>query len=137
MARTEPPPCSADADCGAHLGVRIDFDAGDDRTAARELGYELTIVSGDSGGIATPPGVYAWWEPGVVQLGTRDDGQDVDFVVSIVAVDLNGNRSEPLLVHVADHGGMGCSLGRVRGGHTSALLVALAALVGIRRRRRA
>lgn len=125
--------------------ITINFSASDDRAPTDQLGFEVVAVSGADEHIRIPLGVRQyWWAIGEIMVYFTDWGQAIDLVVDITVVDLNGNRSAPVRVHVvadevpepepASEVG-GCSAGDPPG--AGALLTGLAGLLGIARRRRA
>lgn len=135
-----------DGGCEGTGAITINFVAGDDRTAAPELGYEVSVVSGGDDLFGVPVGVRLyWWATNEVVVHFNDLGQALDLELDVIAVDLNGNRSAPVRVHVqadgvdqGDDESGGCSTGGARSTAASALV--LAALLAVRchgaRRRR-
>lgn len=136
-----------EGDCEGSGWIEIFFAAEDDRASPAQLGFELTAVSGVDDRIWVPAGVqHHWWAANQVTVNFSDWSQAIDLELDIVAVDLNGNRSTPVRVHVVDVPAAaeeeegqtdgGCSAtGGGRGGGAAALagFVALFGLGSVRR----
>jgi hypothetical protein len=126
--------------CGPLTQITVGFDASDDRTPLTSLALDLSIASGAPEGLLFQGGVavHNYWGGESFVINYYDRGQRLDFEVSVTTVDLNGNRSDPVLVHILDEGATagsgGCSLAGVETSHTSAILVTLVALAMFRRR---
>ncbi len=60
--------------------------------------------------------------------------QNIDFELSVRAMDLGGNLSEPVLVQISDSNSSGCSAG-ARSGPVTLILVILALVAAQCRRR--
>lgn len=122
-----------DADCGSYGYVDISLEVADDRAPLGELGYEMRVLSGGGEHVRIRSGIEKTYGTG--SLGFRFDfDSDLDVTVEITAYDLNGNPSEPVIVHAQDNKILACSAGRGRAAHANALLVVLAALIAVRRR---
>lgn len=133
-----PPDLSSSSSCGDLGRVKLVLTANDDRTPQDKLGYVVTLADGGSlpTWLAMPS--YTALANGAAHdsmLSTYDASAPVeDLDLAVRAVDLNGNLSEPMLVKFeAPRDSGGCSAG-VRGGPAFAGLLALAALLGRRRR---
>jgi hypothetical protein len=110
----------------------------DDRTGAALLGYRIVLVSGElPEGLQLPlMPVRRFQEGDPIFLhwvdGATDDQEPVDFVVAVSTVDLAGNESAPVEVHVLDAGsGGGCRIGALRGAHVRAPALWLAAFAAV------
>lgn len=125
--------CS-ESTCGGGGTISIDFVAADDRTPGSRLGIEVRALAGDDEHIAIPQGIWTWVEPGHVFFLFSDENYDIDVTLEITVVDLNGNRSPPVVVHIEDRVLVGCAASGPRGSHTSAILIVLASLFGVRSR---
>jgi hypothetical protein len=96
----------AKTDCdGKYATIYLHIDATDDATSTEKLGYDIKIIGGD-----TPKALYGrgFEGQGVVVQPRGDfewsfDYDDTEFAfdVEIRAVDLNGNMSEPAVLHIA------------------------------------
>ena len=82
--------------CGDLGGVAVDLSAGDDQTAARDIGFRLQLVEGD-----VPPALrrmlgvdLAGPTPLRVQL-SFDDVPSVAATLRVIAIDAAGNESAP------------------------------------------
>jgi uncharacterized protein (TIGR03382 family) len=113
----------------------------DDHTPAEKLGFLVSVVGGKlPQGLDVPaeplrlplPGqqiVLSWLD------GASDDQEPFDFTLSVVALDLAGNESAPVEVHVSNDGGGGCNIAWFRNPTAPALAFALLALAALTRRR--
>jgi MYXO-CTERM domain-containing protein len=126
----------AQSDCdGRYADVYVDVTGGDDRTPQERLGYILTIAGGDTPAkmySAVPNGMPVFQGQGSFRFGFDYDDRDFAFDVEIRTVDLNGNISEPTLLHIAEHDASGCS---TTSPVTSAWLALLVLGFVLRRRR--
>ncbi len=133
-----PPDLSSSSSCGDLGRVTLVVTASDDRTPQDKLGYVVTLADGGS-----LPTWLAMPRYTALANSASDDSlistydadappQDLDLAVR--AVDLNGNLSEPMLVKFeAPRDSGGCSA-QGPGRAAFAGLLALAALLGRRRR---
>ena len=125
--------------CGDLSMIELDVTATDDRAPADQLGYEVTIVGGtapaDLGldAMAIRP---AFGDTMVFRFDGDDHGWAVQL--SVRAVDLNGNLGPPTVVTVTDPEPEtgGCAAQRHGRPLVAPALVAAAALLATRRRRR-
>ncbi|TNF37725.1 MAG: hypothetical protein EP329_02380 [Deltaproteobacteria bacterium] len=113
---------------------------GDDRTAADDLGYRVTVVSGRlPQGLILPPGTLQPALPNelfFVWIDGRTDTQEAfDAVLGLVPVDRAGNEGPMLTVHLRDEGS-GCAAGGRVPDQALWLGLALLALVAHRERAR-
>jgi hypothetical protein len=112
----------------------------DDHTPAGQLGYLVSLVRGQlPEGLALPPQTFALPGPNREMTlfwldGNTDDQESFDFTLSVVAIDLAGNESAPMQVHIGNDG-KGCSVTWFRRPTTAALTLALLALATLTRRR--
>jgi uncharacterized protein (TIGR03382 family) len=117
-----------------NLGIKR---SADDRTSSEEMGYVIELAGGElPRNMALPASpVRAYWsgDSGEMSFYFTDRDQDVDFTLSVRAMDLAGNLSEPVMIEVGD-GSSGCSAG-ARSGSMTMILVILALAVALRRRR--
>jgi len=115
----------------------------DDRTAAPDIGYRLSIASGSPpSGLDLPTtDVRANSSDGLVLHwidGATDDQESVDFELRISSVDRAGNVSATdTVVRVQSKGDGGCGVARASHGGPgrSLLFIALTAMAWARRRR--
>jgi hypothetical protein len=113
----------------------------DDHTPASELGYALSLVEGKlPEGLELPLQRFKLPVPGKeIRLswldGQTDDQEPFDFVLAVVVIDLAGNESAPLGVHVTNGGNDGCSVARLRTSTAAGTAFALLALAAFARRR--
>jgi hypothetical protein len=100
-------------DCdGKYADVRVDVTGGDDRTPPERLGYILTITGGDTPAklyTAAPSGMPVFQPEGSFTYSFDYEDHDFAFDVEVRTVDLNGNVSEPALLHIAEHAAGGCT----------------------------
>jgi MYXO-CTERM domain-containing protein len=140
--------CGGRNTCDNIGNIRIAVAATDDTTPAERIGYRLTLegfgppnAGGLPRGLTLPTDAV---DPvaGEVVLVWDDiadgEAEDFYFVVSVVAVDLAGNQSEPQLLPIGDGRGGDCSIaGGDRSARAPAVVAAVAfALAAFRRRRR-
>jgi hypothetical protein len=123
------------------LGIR--GAATDDVSPASGIGYRFNVVAGAiPSGFTLPVGpTKIYVEDGEIWFswddGATDDQEDIDFTLSVVALDTAGNESAPQMVTVSDHPGFGCAIARRRSGRDAlACLVVAAVILAARRRRR-
>lgn len=128
--------CSYTANsCGDLAAIVIHVEPGlDDRTPEAELGYVFELVDGKLPDDRFLPEMPVRPSYGPLVFHYDDHGQRIDFTVAVRAMDLGGNLSEPVIVEVSDPGSGGCSAG-AQSGSATMILVILAVLVGLRRRR--
>jgi MYXO-CTERM domain-containing protein len=114
--------------------IGFSFRADDDRTPPGQLGVVVSVVEGE----LPPVRLGAAFSPvqimdgGVVYV-FGEAGQDIDFVLAISAIDLNGNVGPATEVRFSRGvDGSGCATGRH---HAAWPLLAVAALLMRRRRR--
>jgi hypothetical protein len=128
--------CLSKSDCdGKSADIYINVDGTDDATPTDRLGYILTITGGDK-----PHGMYSRFQDGMpvfqprgeLSYGFDYDDEDFAFDLEIRTVDLNGNVSEPTVLHIEEHAPGGCSTSAQR---TEWLLLPVLAFA-LRRRRR-
>ena len=129
---------SASACQGAgSVDLSIEMSA-DDRTSSDEMGYVIELAGGELPRNMTLPAgpvrAYSSGDSGVISFYFSDDDQDLDFTLSVRAMDLAGNLGEPVMVEVGDGSSSGCSAG-ARSGSMTMILVILALAVAVRRRR--
>jgi hypothetical protein len=119
--------------------VGLQVQATDDVTAPGKIGYRLTLMGGSLPEGLALPGAIEPYANALVLIwsdGRTDDQEDIDFTLSVVAIDLAGNESAPQTVRVSDHPGFGCAVARPRSGRDAlACLVVAAAILAARRRR--
>lgn len=100
-------------DCdGKYAGVYIEVTGSDDQTPRERLGYILTITGGDTPAnlyTAVSNGMPAFQPQGSFTYSFDYDDHEYAFDLEIRTVDLNGNVSEPTLLHIAEHDAGGCS----------------------------
>jgi len=117
--------------------------ASDDLTPANGIGYQFVLVAGAlPAGFTLPQGpskvtisddkIWFAWDD-----GATDDQEDIDFTLSVVAIDAAGNESAPQTVRVSDHPGFGCAVARRRSTRDGLACVVVAAAILATRRRRA
>jgi hypothetical protein len=128
--------CLSKTDCdGTYADIYIDVVGTDDATPPERLGYILTITGGDR-----PRGLYSRVQDGIpvfqprgaFRYGFDYDDEEFAFDLEVRTVDLNGNVSEPTVLHVGLHEGGGCATTTPR----SEWAVLLALGLVLRRRRR-
>jgi hypothetical protein len=114
IARHEVGGGCAQSDCdGKYANVYVEVTGGDDQTPRERLGYILTIIGGDTPAnmyTAVPNGMPAFQPQGSFTYGFDYDDHEYAFDLEIRTVDLNGNVSEPTLLHIAEHDAGGCSI---------------------------
>jgi uncharacterized protein (TIGR03382 family) len=115
------------------VGLGIEM-AVDDRTSLGEMGYVIELAGGELPSGMRLPASPVRADYGVIWLHFSDHDQDIDFTLSVRAMDLAGNLGEPVLVEASDGGSSGCSTG-ARSGPATLILVILALAVAVRRRR--
>ncbi|MBZ0236152.1 MAG: hypothetical protein K8M05_27745, partial [Deltaproteobacteria bacterium] len=100
--------------CGDIASVHVTVEASDDRAPADRLGYELRLAGGAlPRGLALPAGpVLPGGGAGNIILFFDPDVDELDFVLEVRAVDLNGNRGEPTTVRIVDRDPGGCAASR-------------------------
>lgn len=140
------PATSAEAGCGTQavsscdgtgsVGLSITA-AADDRTDSEQMGYVIELVGGDQpvnlGIPATPVRID---QDGTIWFQFSDSDQDIDMTLSVRAMDLGGNLSEPTVVQVESSGASGCSTSAgTRTGSTTMALIGMALLWSLRKRR--
>jgi MYXO-CTERM domain-containing protein len=114
----------------------------DDRTPTAELGYALSLVEGKlPEGLELPSQRFKLPAPGKeIRLswldGQTDDQEPFDFVLSVVVIDLAGNETAPMAVHVTNGGNGGCSVAWSRTPRAAGPMFALLALAALARRRK-
>jgi MYXO-CTERM domain-containing protein len=119
--------------------LQIAVSATDDFTLSEEIGFRVELVEGDLPDGFAFDGVARRARDGALHFHWNDEATDeqeaFDFTVSIVAIDLAGNESEPVELDVSDPGSeeRGCSH---TGGSWLALGPAGLVAAALRRRRR-
>lgn len=127
--------------CGDLAILRVEIAATDAQTPTNLLGYEVKVAAG-----ARPSGPRFRASAVRAQSGGNtliypfSANSEIDgLMLEVRAVDLNGNRSEPMMVEVDDPGaadGAGCSAAGAESPALAGFLaLALAALLGRRRQR--
>ncbi len=107
--------CSQQVSSCDDMGViELSVSAADDRSPADELGYRLSLASGElPAGLQLPAGAVRA-ERGLIVLpwsdGASDDQEAFSFELSLVAVDLAGNEGPPTQVPLRSLGGLGAAL---------------------------
>jgi hypothetical protein len=100
-------------DCdGKYANVFVDVTGDDDQTPPQRLGYILTIAGGDTPAnmyTAVSNGMPVSQPQGSFNFGFDYDDHEYAFDLAIRTVDLNGNVSEPTVLHIAEHEARGCS----------------------------
>jgi len=133
--------CSGSS-CDGMGSLGIAGTATDDVSVAGSIGYRFAVVTGTlPAGFTLPDGpsrVYVqddtiWfsWDD-----GATDDQDDIDFTLSVVAIDAAGNESAPQTVRVSDHPGFGCAIARRRSDRDALVCLVVAAVTLATRRRR-
>jgi len=116
--------------------------ATDDVSPPSGMGYRFTVVAG-----ALPPGFTLPERPSKIYVedgelwlgwddGATDDQEDIDFTLSVVAIDGAGNESAPQTVRVSDHPGLGCAIARRQSGRDALACLVVAAVILATRRKR-
>ena len=104
----------AQTDCdGKYARVDVEVTGEDDQTPRERLGYILTITGGDTPSntyTAVPDDMPVFQPQGSFSYGFDYDDHEYAFDLEIRTVDLNGNVSEPTLLHIAEHDAGGCSI---------------------------
>jgi hypothetical protein len=102
----------AQTDCdGKYANVYVDVTGGDAQTPPERLGYILTITGDTPARLftAVPNGMPVFQPQGSFTYGFDYDDHEYAFDLEVRTVDLNGNVSEPMLLHIAEHDAGGCS----------------------------
>ena len=123
-------------DGSSQIGLSI-AGASDDRTPAGEIGYVIDVVAGDGANLLNLGPLDDPVRPdesGTIWLMFSDSGQDVDITLSVRAMDLAGNVSDPVAVDVVDSSG-GCRSGGARVGAWAPLALVVVLLAAGSRRR--
>ncbi len=128
----------AGTSCGDNASLSVPVAADDDRAPADRLGFELRLVGGALPRELTLPAgpVLPGGGAGNLILFFDPDVDELDFVLEVRAVDLNGNRGAPAIVRVVERVPGGCAASRGGAGGLGLVLVGLAAALATRRRRR-
>jgi uncharacterized protein (TIGR03382 family) len=113
IARHEVGGGCAQTDCdGKYASVDVEVTGDDDQTPRARLGYILPITGGDTPAnmyTAVPNGMPVFQPNGFFRYSFDHDDHAYAFDLEIRTVDLNGNVSEPTLLHIAEHEAGGCS----------------------------
>ncbi len=95
-------------DGSGQVGIAL-LPTADDRSPADQIGYLVELVDGSlPGNLYIPEQPVRQIDGGALWFVFSDEDQEFEFSVSIRAVDLAGNMSEPILVEVFS-GNSGCS----------------------------
>jgi hypothetical protein len=125
--------CRSSDSCGDFVSVQITNLATDDMTPAEKIGYQVSLVAGS--GFTPPMGDV---DPGIIDgtywLYLDGNPDDIDFTLTMVAIDAAGNRSAPQTVHVYEETGW-CSIGHGHSGAFTLAGVVFLLRVAARRRR--
>jgi hypothetical protein len=121
-------------DCdGTYARLFVDVTGGDDQTPPERLGYILTITGGDAPGNLhsdAQNNMPVFQAQGSFVYSFDDKDHDFAFDLEVRTIDLNGNVSEPTLLHIAEHDAGGCSTTPVTSAWFALPIIAL-----LRRRR--
>lgn len=128
--------CMSATSCDGSGWLGFDITASaDDRTPQAQMGYVIELADGElPGNMNLPAGPVRADAGGHIGFPFSDRDQDIDFTLSVRAMDLGGNLGEPVMVQVRDSGSSGCSAGG-RSGPVTLILVMLALAAALRRRR--
>jgi hypothetical protein len=123
------------SDCADIASLTLDLAGTDDRTAAGDLGYRVTVVEGALPQGALPPDfvVDVSLLPYTIRWVERD-GPPFHAVLEVRAVDRAGNESAPLRLEVGDGRFDGCAAAPGARAAWGVLPLALALALTLRRR---
>ncbi len=145
LRRANCEPTSGCVDCSCMGSVTLQVQTEEGQPWPSDVGLRVRVVKGSlPTGIAIPDHALTVGQGTVVFSGGDNAKQPLDFTLSLVAVDLAGQESQPAEVHLTDRGcddDGGCSIGQQPSSPshpltTVILVLGLALAIGIRLRGR-